>query len=185
MISAGSEEGSYGKPVLLLRAATCNQPSGLFSILQVQVKDPDWGLNILLTSKQNTKHKKLSLQLISKSSLGSKGPPTPAGRKRLLIPEAAESHWGPASGHRLYFCPPVTSERSDGAREGKPRYAQKWEERKLPLWFLLSWAEEGGSAWEPPVLGLCRARGSSRSRELAAGLGSGADLAAGSIFQMA
>ena len=144
----------------------------------------------MLTSKQNTKHKNLSLQLISRSSLGSKGP-----RKRLLIPETAkiysgglvspDLHWGPASGHRLYFCPSVTDERSDGAGERKPGYSQKWEERKLPLEFLLNWAQEGGSAWELPALEPCRARGSSCSRQLAAGLGSGADLAAGSICQMA
>lgn len=63
VLSAGSDKGSYRKPVLLLCPAICSWPSGLFSILQVQVKDPDWGLN-MLTSKQNTKHKKLALKLI-------------------------------------------------------------------------------------------------------------------------
>lgn len=147
VVSSGSEEGSYGKPVLLLHAAMCSQPSGLFSILQMWVKDPDWGLNVLFTSKQNIRHEKLSLQLISKSWLGSKGPPVPVGRSRLLIPETAKSHCGPASGHRLGFCPPVTSERSDGAGERKSSYAQKWEGRKLLLQFLLNWDQKGGSAW--------------------------------------
>lgn len=132
-----------------------------------------------------TKHKKLSLQLIAKSSLGSKGPPGPAGRKRLLIPETAKSHWGPASGQGLHFCPPVTDGRSDGAQERKPSYAQKWEARKLLLQFLLNWAREGGLARS------CRQRGCAepgsllRRAEFAAGSGSGADLAAGSICQMA
>lgn len=66
VVSAEREEGSYGKPVLLLLTATCSQPSGLFSTLRVQVKDPDWGLSIFLTSKQNAKHKRnLSLQHVS------------------------------------------------------------------------------------------------------------------------
>lgn len=63
VVSAEREEGSYGKPVLLLRTPRLR----LFSTLRVQVKDPDWGLSILLTSKQNAKHKKnLSLQHVSK-----------------------------------------------------------------------------------------------------------------------
>lgn len=190
VVTVGSEEGSYRKPVLLLRTATCCQHSGLFSILQVQVKDLDWGLDALLTSKQNTKHKNLSLQLISKNLLGSKGP-----RKRILIPEIAkihsgrlgilEPHCGSASGHSLYFCPPVTDERSNGAGKRKPGHSQKWEERKLRLQFLLNGAQEGGSAWELLTLEPCRTGGSSCSQELTAGLGSGADLAPGSVCRMA
>lgn len=79
VLSAGTDKGSYRKPVLLLCPAICSWPLSLFSILHVQVKDPDWGLNTL-TSKQNTKHKNPALELISRSSLGSK-----CSRKRLLI----------------------------------------------------------------------------------------------------
>lgn len=62
-LSSGSEEGIYGKPALLLCAAMCRWPLDLFPILQVQVKNPDWELHILSTSKQNTKHRNLSLRL--------------------------------------------------------------------------------------------------------------------------
>lgn len=37
VLSAGTDEGSYRKPVLLLCPAICSWPLGLFSILQVQV----------------------------------------------------------------------------------------------------------------------------------------------------
>lgn len=71
------------------------------------------------------------------------------------------------------------------AGERKANNSPKFGERKLLLWFLLNWAQQGGSTWELLVLEACRAGGRSCSWELIAGLGSGAVLVAVNICQMA